>query len=285
MSGHLQGCHAARAGRPAELTGDVGGRSIDVMARVGWETRHRGLILMAAVVVPLLASALMSTFRNNLENTNAALVLVLLVVAAASAGIRLAGVLAALSSAVWFDFFLTAPYLAFAIIDRADIETTVLLVLVGLAVSEIAYWGRTQQAEASRHEGFLAGVIEAAGVVAAGDSPTETLVDHVERHIVEILNLDRCVFRSTISSDLPVLQSNGTVVRHGKELDIDRFGLPTDSQVQLLAQSGGTIRGEFLLTAATRIARPSLEARRVAVTLADQVAAAIATSKPKPASM
>jgi hypothetical protein len=35
-------------------------------------------------------------------------------------------VLAALSSAVWFDFFLTAPYLTFVIIDRADIETTVL---------------------------------------------------------------------------------------------------------------------------------------------------------------
>jgi hypothetical protein len=218
---------------------------------------------MAAVVVPLLASALMSTFRNNLENTNAALVLVLVVVAAASTGIRLAGVLA----------------LAFAIIDRADIETTVLLVLVGLAVSEIAYWGRTQQAEASRHEGFLAGVIEASGVVAAGDSPTETLVDHVERQIVQILKLDRCVFSSTVRIGLPILQPDGTVVRHGQALDVDRFGLPTDSHVQLLAQSGGT--NEFLLTAATRIARPSLEARRVAVTLADQVAAAIATSKPK----
>jgi hypothetical protein len=43
------------------------------------------------------------------------------------------------------------------------------------------------------------------------------------------------------------------------------------------------MRGEFLLTAAARVARPSLQARRVAVTLADQVAAAIATSKPKPA--
>jgi K+-sensing histidine kinase KdpD len=53
-------------------------------------------------------------------------VLVLWVVAAASTGVRLAGVLAALSSAVWFDFFLTAPYLTFVIIDRADIETTVL---------------------------------------------------------------------------------------------------------------------------------------------------------------
>jgi K+-sensing histidine kinase KdpD len=285
VSGHLQWVARRARGSSVELTGDAGGRSIDGRARVGWETRHRGLILAAAVLTPLLASALMSTLRNNLENTNAALVLVLLVVAAASTGIRLAGVLAALSSAVWFDFFLTAPYLAFAIIDRTDIETTVLLVLVGLAVSDIAYWGRTQQAEASRNEGFLAGLIEAAGVVAAGDSPTETLVNHVERQIVEILNLDRCAFRSTVSIGLPVLQPNGTVALHGKTLDIDRFGLPTDTQIQLLAQSAGTIRGEFLLTAATRIARPSLEARRVAVTLADQVAAAIATSKPNPASM
>jgi hypothetical protein len=152
-------------------------------------------------------------------------------------------------------------------------------------VSEIAHWGRRQQAQASRHEGFLAGVIEAARVVAAGDSPTETLVDHVERQLVEILNLDTCVFSSTISTGLPVLRTDGTVARHGNTLDVDRSGLPTDSQIQLLAQSGGTIEGEFLLTAAAHIARPSLEARRVAVTLADQVAAAIATSKPKPASM
>jgi K+-sensing histidine kinase KdpD len=255
------------------------------MAGVGWATRHRGLILCTAVLAPLVASAVMSMFRNSLENTNAALVLVLLVVAAASTGIRLAGILAALSSAVWFDFFLTAPYLAFAIVDRTDIETTVLLVLVGAAVSEIASWGRRQQAQASRHEGFLAGVIEASGVVAAGDPARETLVDHVERQLVEILNLDACEFRSTISNGLPVLRPDGTVTRHGTAFDVDRFGLPTDSQIQLLAHSGGTTRGEFLLTAATHIARPRLEARRVAVTLADQVAAAIATSKPNPASI
>ena len=93
---------------------------------MGWETRHRGVILGTAVLAPLLASALMSTLRNSLENTNAVLVLVLWVVAAASTGVRLAGVLAALSSAVWFDFFLAAPSLTFVIIDRADIETTVL---------------------------------------------------------------------------------------------------------------------------------------------------------------
>jgi K+-sensing histidine kinase KdpD len=267
------------------LTGGWGRRSIDGMAQVGWPTRHRGLILGAAVVAPLVASAIMSMFRSHLENTNAALLLVLIVVAAASSGIRSAGILAALSSAAWFDFFLTSPYLTFAIIDREDIVTTVLLVLVGAAVSEIAHWGRRQEAKASRQEGFLAGVIEAAGVVAAGDSSTKTLVDHVERQLIEILNLDSCQFRSTTSGGLPVLLSDGTVTRNGKTLDVDRFGLPTDDRIQLLAQSAGATRGEFLLTAATHIARPSLEARRVAVTLADQVAAAIATSKPDPASI
>jgi len=74
-----------------------------VVAGVDLATPHRGLILGAAVVAPLVDAAIMSTFRNYFENTNAALVLVLLVVAAAASGIRPAGILAALSSAAWFE--------------------------------------------------------------------------------------------------------------------------------------------------------------------------------------
>ncbi len=33
---------------PAELTGGLGGRSIEGMAAVGWTARHRGVILAAA---------------------------------------------------------------------------------------------------------------------------------------------------------------------------------------------------------------------------------------------
>ena len=49
-------------------------------------------------------------------------------------------------SGVWFDFFLTEPYLRLTIADSDDIETTVLLVLIGVAVTEIALWGHRQQA-------------------------------------------------------------------------------------------------------------------------------------------
>ena len=62
---------------------------------------------------------------------------------------RLAGVLCALSAGVWFDFFLTEPYNRFTIDDRADAETTVLLLLVGVAVTELCARGRRQAALAS----------------------------------------------------------------------------------------------------------------------------------------
>jgi K+-sensing histidine kinase KdpD len=38
------------------------------------------------------------------------------------------------SVAVWFDFFLTQPYERFTITRRTDIETTVLLLVIGVAV-------------------------------------------------------------------------------------------------------------------------------------------------------
>jgi K+-sensing histidine kinase KdpD len=48
-------------------------------------------------------------FRASFPNTDAALALLLVVVAVAANGYRLAGYLAALAAAVWFDFFLTRP--------------------------------------------------------------------------------------------------------------------------------------------------------------------------------
>ena len=129
-------------------------------------------------MAPLVACAVLALFRDSVANTNAALGLVLLIVAAAATGIRAAGIVAALSSAAWFDFFLTEPYNSFKITDRADFETAVLLVLVGVAVSEVALWGYRQQARVSQEQGYLAGVCSAA-TVAAGRTSTGSLIDQV----------------------------------------------------------------------------------------------------------
>ena len=61
------------------------------------------------------------------------------VVLVAANGHRVAGILAAVSATVWFDFFLAKPYEHFSISGRTDIETTVLLV-VGLPLRARTLW-------------------------------------------------------------------------------------------------------------------------------------------------
>jgi K+-sensing histidine kinase KdpD len=251
----------------------------------------RPVVVGAAAAIPLVACAMLSVFRDSVANTNAALGLVLLIVAAASTGIRAAGLVAALSSAAWFDFFLTQPYNQFAITDPADIETAVLLVLVGITVSEIAPWGRRQQAKASREQGYLDGVLTTAATVGAGRRPTTSLVDDVCAQIVDVLQLDDCRFDlrridpgeggtgSAGTGTDPILANlNGdaTMTYNGRPYDVYRHGLPTDSEIALPVQSGGLVRGRLLLTAATRVVRPTTEQLRVAVALANQVGAALA---------
>ena len=113
-------------------------------------TRARSLTLVAAVLAPVAVSALLSLARGLITNNNAALVLVLVVVAVAATGDRVAGLVAAVVSAAAFDFFLTQPYLDFAISERDDIEAAVLLALIGLAVTEVALWGRASRQRRAR---------------------------------------------------------------------------------------------------------------------------------------
>lgn len=237
---------------------------------------HRSLVVIAAAVAPLVACAILALFRDTVANTNAALGLVLLVVAAASTGIRLAGIVAALASAAGFDYFLTEPYNTLDISDRANIEIAVLLVLVGAAVTEIALWGRREQARASREQGYLDGVLRTAATVAAGGTTSVILIDQVARQIADVLQLDACRFDPSTRFGLPTLDENGSITRYGQPINIARRGLPTDTKIALPVRSGGVIYGHFLLTAATRIVTPTQLQLRVAVTLANQVGAAIA---------
>lgn len=237
------------------------------------------IILIAAFAVPLAACAALYLVRDSVANTNAALVLVLVVVAAAATGQRLAGIVAALSCGAWFDFFLTAPYRQFVITDRTDLETTVLLLLVGVAVTEIALWGRRQQAGASQRDGYLAGIIAASRTVATGSTTPSALISHVERQIVALLDLDDCRFAPGEGGHHPHLNSDGTVSHEGHVIDVDRDGLPTDDTIELVIEHGGSPQGRFRLTAATHVARPGLDQRLVAVTLAEQVGAALAAPR------
>lgn len=240
---------------------------------------HRGALVFVAVIVPLVVCAGLSRFEESVTTSTDTLLLVLVVVAAAATGVRAAGVVAALSSAVWFDFFLTEPFGSFTINNREDIEAAVLLLLVGATVTEIALWGRRQQASASRREGYLSGVFGTANIVAVQQRSPSVLVDRVAQQIIEILDIDACRFEPIGATSRPSanLDRDGSVAQRGRPVDVDRDGLPSDDLISLDVQLGGVSHGHFLLTSATRVARPTLEQRRVVVLLADQVAAALAS--------
>lgn len=239
--------------------------------------RHRLALIVAAAVAPLLCCAALAAFRESVTAANGALVLVLIVVAAAATGDRVAGIVAALSAGAWFEFFLTKPYGRFTITDRNDIELTVLLMLVGLAVNEIALWGRRQEARASRRAGYLDGVLGTSKIIAVRETSPQTLINHVAEQIVLVLDIDDCTFvpGSGPGPQEVSLDHDGYLNRRGYRVNVERDGLPTDEQIGLVVQQGGNVHGRFVLTAATRVVRPSVEQLRVAVLLADQVGAAL----------
>jgi hypothetical protein len=243
-------------------------------------TSRQYLAPAAGVVAPLVLTLILVPFRASFPNTDAALALILVIVAVAAFGSRLAGILAALSAAVWFDFFLTQPYERFSITRSTDIETTVLILLIGVAVTELAVWGRRQQLTATRRAGYLDGINTAAQAVATGSSAS-LLIEEVSRQLVRLLSLRSCTFERGIAGlGRPArLRSDGQVEAPGRPdvLLVERDGLPATTE--LLVENHGVLQGRFLLTAESG-SRPTLEQRLVAVAFADQVGAALAASPP-----
>ena len=238
------------------------------------------LAILAALAAPLALAAVLIPFRASIPNTDAALALLLVVVAVAANGNRLAGVLAALSAAVWFDFFLTQPYERFTITRRTDIETTVLLLVIGVAVTEIAVWGRRQRVTASRRAGYLDGINSAARAVAAGSSAS-VLTEQVTGQLTQLLSLRSCSFQYGVAGiGRPArLHHDGSVTVGPRALDVGAEGFPAATDIELLVENGGILQGRFLMTPVPG-ERPTLEQRLLAVALADQVGAALATSHP-----
>ena len=89
------------------------------------------------------------------------------------------------------------------------------------------------------------------------------------------LDLDAARFHDDVADDLPRLEPDGRVIEAGHVIDVERDGLPIDTELSLRVRVGGQARGEFRLTAATHVARPTREQRRVAALLADQAGLAL----------
>lgn len=172
-----------------------------------------------------------------------------------------------------------ATWAALLLARRADIETTVLLLAIGAAVTEIAVRGR-QHAAAARRAGYLDGINAAARAVATGESAV-ALTSQVCEQLTGLLRLSGCRFQDGVAGiGRPArLLRDGTVVSGAMVWDIERDGPPPGRDIELLAEAGGLLQGRFLLTPGPGT-RPALEQRLVAVALADQAGAALSRGHP-----
>jgi hypothetical protein len=250
--------------------------SSDELELGGSEVGTAGWI--AAVVGPMALSGTMVAFRGQLFPTNAALVLVLPVLAAAILGGRLGGAVSAGVATLCFDFFFTRPYYSFTISRRDDVETTVVLLVVGLVVGELVVRSRRSRrlAIASRRE---VDQVRRVAELAAGAGSRGRLISVVEREVVELLGARGARFeRAPFATTLPRL-GHGVVTIPGGDAERERPVGPAN-EVELPVWGRGREIGRLVLVLPTDSVGVTIPAsdRAIAVTLVDQLGAVLAAA-------
>jgi hypothetical protein len=177
---------------------------------------------------------------------------------------------------LWFDFFFTLPYYRFTIRSSADVTTAVLLLLTGLAVSQLAARARRLKVITVTDAGYLAQIHETASLAKSATVP-DVVVNHVREQLVGLLDLEGARFEyGTLLGHPPRLEPDGTVTAGRSRWDVELAGLPRE-EIEVRTFGGGQYYGRFMLKARPG-SKPSLQARLVAVTLAAQAGRVLAAS-------
>ena len=240
-------------------------------AAPGYTIGGLGTVAVAAAMVPL---------RGHVQIANLALVLVLVVVLAAALGGRGAGAVGAVVAALSFDFFLTQPYLSLQIESADDVETTLVLLVIGLVVGEIVVRARRSRRAATRGADEVARLHRVSELAATG-APVDEIIRVLEQELTELLGLRDCWFEpGPTLRPLPYLKRNGAVVgAHEHHFTGDGIALPPEVELTVLGR--GREVGRFVLVAHQQTGT-SLEQRSTAIALADQLGAVLALGNDHP---
>lgn len=228
-----------------------------------------------AGLLPIVVAGLLVPLRDDLVSTNLALLLVVTVVAGAAIGGRAGGAVAAVTAAVSFDFFLTQPYLSLHIESADEIETTLLLLVVGVLVGQLAVMSRRHLEEAEQGRSEIARLRRLAELVARGEDGADVLLA-AQAELTALLDLEACRFEAGLPDrSRPSLERTGAIsgAREWRFVRGD-FALPAQG-VDLPVLSHGRTVGRFVLTPRTDTGA-SLEERVVAVAIADLVGSVLA---------
>jgi hypothetical protein len=238
------------------------------------------LIVVFGLALPLAIAVAWIPIRSKLPNVDLALVLIVAVAAIGALGNRLGVVLSAVSAALWFEFFDTAPFERLGIARSPDVETTLILAVVAVMVGELAV--RT-----TRHRSFvrsetekLSSIRSAAELVASGEELVG-VIEAVVGDLTRLLSLRTCTFESTDPEP-----GRAQLSRSG---DLEPAGGPmasapapgTGPMAELPVIVQGEALGHFVLEFDRR-EPPARDRLLVALTLADNVGAAFLAQAPPP---
>jgi K+-sensing histidine kinase KdpD len=222
-----------------------------------------------------LASALVLV-RGEIINANAALALVLPVLAGAVIGGRRAGIAGAVVATLSFDFFFTQPYLSLKMQHHNDVETTVILLVVALVVAEIGLRARAMRGDALASKSEVDRLYRIAELASHATDPADVVLA-VQAELIGLLSLDDCWYEGSPTEALPRLGRNGAIEDVALKFAGREFELPAHG-VELAVAARGASYGRLVLQAHEGTAA-SMEQRRVAIALADELGLALASSR------
>ncbi|HEX5267809.1 MAG TPA: DUF4118 domain-containing protein [Acidimicrobiales bacterium] len=234
------------------------------------------LAAFSAGLLPLAVAVAWIPLRRSLPNTDVALVLVATIAPVARLGGHVATGFGSVSAALSFGYFHTEPYGHWQIAHARDVETTVLIVLVGVFVGELTLRVFHHRAAAARGSADLAVLAETAELMAVGDDPGLVL-GAVAGELVRLLDLADCEFSAEPPSrSCPWVGRDGilsTAAAPGAAGGAPGLDLPVWVQGQVLGHYRMTLRPG---------AAPAPDRLALAVSLADQAGAALAVAPPDP---
>ena len=223
----------------------------------------------------------MLAFRNEFLPSSFALPLVLAVLAAAVVGGRTGGVCAAIVAAGCFDFFFTRPYYSFTIDSRADIETTVVLLVVGLVVGEVVIRARRAERIARARQREVER-FQRVAELGAGGSTSGRLIDLVQRELCDLLGARGARFEvPPFATRLPQL-GHGSLLMPSRDVGNHAPNGPRN-EVEVPVWGAGRAVGRLVVVLPTSSTGIEIAAgdRAFAVAVADQLGAVLAAaSKP-----
>jgi hypothetical protein len=234
------------------------------------------LAWLSALVLPVGVAAACIPLRDHVSAADIALLLAVVILVAATLGGRLTGAAAAVEAAVSFDLFFTRPYYSLRINRAADVETAVLMLIVGVAIGEIVTRGKRHRFAAHVSRSNLERVSRITELAAGGEPPGR-LIRVARKELMDLLDIDDAEFeRPPFLDSLPRLSHAGLSIPPNVGADFEPASR-RESRIELPIWAEGLEVGRFVLTLADDSTGLEFapESRTSALALADRLGVAL----------